>query len=172
MTKQLLFSLLILVSISTKLIAQETEVPQTDNLATKIQNPVADLISIPLQNNFDFGKDIRPTNTLNIQPVYPFSLGKNINFITRTIIPIISAPIGNDRANGIGNVTFSVFFTPAKASKITWGVGPTIMFPTIEKGLGFDKLGLAPSGALIYQNKRMDIRSNHSKLLRSCRKQQ
>lgn len=149
MIKKLILAVLLLGTVN--FYAQDSE-PDDSDLAKKIQNPIANLISIPFQNNYDFGEDIRPTNTLNIQPVYPFSLGENVNFITRTIVPIVSAPVGSDRIQGVGNIIFSGYFTPAKASKLIWGVGPSIMFPTIEKGLGFDKLGLAPSGIVIYQS--------------------
>ena len=62
-------------------------------LAKKLQNPVANLISVRLQSNWDFG--IGPADalryTLNVQPVIPFSLTSNWNFITRTIMPVIHA---------------------------------------------------------------------------------
>ncbi len=138
--------LFILLFISTPNFAQEEETNQKADLANKIQNPVADLISVPFQNNYDFGKDIRPTNTLNIQPVYPLKINENINLITRTIIPVVGAPTFPDgRETGIGNITLATFLTPAKPGKLIWGVGPTFMFPAVEQGLGFDKFGIAPS---------------------------
>lgn len=139
--------------VSTSFFAQEENATAKAELANKIQNPIANLISVPFQNNLDFGEDIRPTNTLNIQPVYPFNIKDKINLITRTIIPVVSSPTGlEDRVVGIGNINVSMFFTPAKASKFIWGVGPTFMFPTIEEGLGFDKFGIAPSLIGLYQN--------------------
>lgn len=129
---------------------------QEDDLANKIQNPVANLISLPFQNNTDFGDDA--TNTLNIQPVLPFKLSKNWNLVTRTIIPIINAPYGmHDRKNGIGNITTSAFITPMNPKGIIWAVGPTFMFPSVENNFGYEKLGLAPSVALIYQAKGLTI---------------
>ena len=62
-------------------------------LAKKLQNPIADLISVPLQNNWDFG--IGPADamryTVNIQPVIPVSLTTEWNLIIRTIMPVIYA---------------------------------------------------------------------------------
>lgn len=76
-----------------------------------------------------------------------------MNLITRTIVPIVSGPIYPEgRRDGIGNINLSMFFTPAKASKFIWGVGPSFMFPTVEEGLGFDKFGIAPSVIGLYQN--------------------
>src|SRR3974390_2787452 len=70
--------------------AAEEADPQAE-LAKKLQNPVADLISVPIQNNWDFG--IGPADamkyTANIQPVIPFSISEDWNVITRTIVPVI-----------------------------------------------------------------------------------
>jgi hypothetical protein len=75
---------------------------------------VADLISLPLQNNtnFNFGPEEKTQNILNIQPVWPFSLTEEWNVITRTIVPVISQPElfpGDDRENGLGDTTFISF---------------------------------------------------------------
>ncbi|GAB1309582.1 hypothetical protein KH5_22650 [Urechidicola sp. KH5] len=143
------FTLLFLFSFSL-IFAQEED---AGDLAKKIQNPIANLISVPFQNNFDFGKDIRPTNTLNIQPVYPISISENLDLITRAIVPVVSAPIQPEgRLDGIGNITLATFFTSANPGKVIWGAGPTFMFPSVEQGLGFDKFGIAPSGIALYQN--------------------
>jgi len=87
------------------------------DLAKAAQNPIANLISLPLQNNtnFDFGPLEKTQNILNIQPVWPFSVGENWNLITRTIIPVTSQPAtlpGQDRKNGLGDTTFTGFFSP------------------------------------------------------------
>jgi hypothetical protein len=71
----------------------------TLELAKKTQNPVADLISLPLQNNLNFGygaKDAPQSSStqyvLNIQPVVPITVAKGWNLITRPIIPVIRQP--------------------------------------------------------------------------------
>ena len=67
---------------------------KTEDLAKESQNPIANLISVPFQNNFNFG--IGPKDTtqwdLNVQPVIPITLNKDWNLITRTIIPIVNQP--------------------------------------------------------------------------------
>ncbi|RLC08902.1 MAG: hypothetical protein DRI24_22640 [Deltaproteobacteria bacterium] len=70
------------------------EGPSEEELAKAAQNPIANMISVPLQNNVNtgIGPDDETQNILNIQPVYPFSLGDNWNVITRTILPVISQP--------------------------------------------------------------------------------
>ena len=102
----------------------ENESTETDDLANKIQNPIASLISLPFQNNTDFntGPDDRTLNTLNIQPVIPISLNENLNLITRTIVPIITQCNATDSfETGLGDVNLSLFLTPAKPSKLAYG---------------------------------------------------
>src|SRR5271157_2300164 len=67
---------------------------KTEELAKESQNPIANLISVPFQNNFNFG--IGPNDAtqwiLNVQPVIPITLNKDWELITRTIMPIINQP--------------------------------------------------------------------------------
>ena len=90
----------------------------------------------------NIGPNDSSQNILNVQPVYPFSLNDDWNVITRTIVPITSSPdilTGEGRVNGIGDTSFSAFFSP-KVSDITWGVGPVFLLPTAsEDALGSDK---------------------------------
>jgi hypothetical protein len=121
------------------------------DLAKKTQNPVADLISLPLQNNTNFkiGPDDKTQNILNIQPVWPISLGDRWNLITRTILPVISQTglfPNQDRTNGLGDTTFTAFLSPKDSGKLVWGLGPVFLLPTAtDEVLGLDKWGLGPS---------------------------
>ena len=86
-----------------------------EDLAKKTQNPIADLISVPFQNNTDFGvgPHNRVKNVLNVQPVWPFKLTEDLNLITRTIIPIVRQPeLAKDSGstNGLGDINTSLFF--------------------------------------------------------------
>ncbi len=116
----------------------------TEELAKAAQNPIANMISVPFQNNtnLNIGPDDSTQNILNIQPVYPFSLNDDWNVITRTIVPIVSNPdilTGDGRIDGIGDTTLTAFFSP-KSSDITWGVGPVLVMPTASNDvLGSDK---------------------------------
>ena len=119
------------------------------DLAAKVQNPVADLISLPFQNNtsFGIGSYDRTQNVLNIQPVYPFNRGR-WNIITRTILPVTYQPYINspgDGEFGLGDLTTTWFLSPAEAGKLTWGLGPVLMIPTAtDDVLGSGKWGAGP----------------------------
>src|SRR5258706_15923306 len=85
-----------------------------NELAKKLNNPVASLISVPLQSNWHFGigPDDATQYLLNIQPVFPATLNPKWNAITRVILPVLDTPIGNGQSkSGIGDVTASEFFS-------------------------------------------------------------
>jgi len=124
----------------------------TQDLAKASQNPVANLISLPFQNNTNFGigPDDETQNILNIQPVWPVSLNEKWNLITRTILPVVSQPGvltgGQGRVNGLGDTTFTGFFSPKDSGETTWGVGPVFLIPTAtDDALGSDKWGAGVS---------------------------
>jgi len=150
MKGRLWITLAALVLLAAPAIGQEQDAAE---LAKQAQNPIGNLISLPLQNNtnFDVGPYERTQNVLNIQPVWPFSLGKKWKLITRTILPVISQPApGTDRTNGLGDVNFTGFFSPAAPGKIMWGAGPIIVFPTAtDEVLGSEKWSLGPSVVLV-----------------------
>jgi hypothetical protein len=126
-----------------------------EELAKAAQNPVANMISLPFQNNtnFNYGPREKTQNILNIQPVWPFSLTEEWNLITRTIVPVISQPElfqGDDRENGLGDTTFTAFFSPANPGKWIWGAGPVLLLPTAtDDKLGTDKWGAGPSAVAL-----------------------
>ena len=104
------------------------------DLAKKTQNPVADLISVPFQNNFNFntGPEKRSVWDLNIQPVIPIKLTDDWNLITRTIVPIISQPPlapGIDQATGMGDINPSFFLSPVRFEGVHLGHWPDLHVP-------------------------------------------
>jgi hypothetical protein len=148
-TTFLLIMLISVVSITTQ--AQSEEEPSEADLAKKAQNPIANMISVPIQNNtsYGIGADNRTSNTLNVQPVVPIGLGKKWNLITRTIIPIVTMPdyssTEKSSTTGLGDINLSLFFAP-KESKVIWGVGPIIALPTAtDPALGAQEFGIGPS---------------------------
>ena len=127
--------------------AQQSE----EELAKAAQNPIASLISVPIQSNndFDWGPEGEWFSVNNIQPVIPVELNENWNLITRTILPIISQPglsPGQGRETGIGDTLFTAFFAPKDTGKWIWGVGPAIQLPTAsDDRLGADEWGAGVS---------------------------
>lgn len=124
-------------------------------LAKKTQNPVADLISVPFQNNFNFNTGAKDATVwiLNVQPVVPIKLTEDWNLITRTIMPIINQPSlfpGFDSAFGLGDINPSLFLSPAKPGAVIWGVGPTFTIPTAtDSQLGSGKFSLGPTAVAL-----------------------
>jgi len=130
----------------------------TAELAKKLQNPIASLISVPIQNNFDFGGGPKGDGfqyKVNVQPVIPFSLGEDWNVITRTILPIIHQEniIGTTSQSGLSDLTESLFFSPKMGFHgWTWGAGPVFLFPTAtDKFLGAEKYGAGPTMVALKQ---------------------
>lgn len=135
-----------------------------EELRKQAQNPVASLISVPIQENFNFniGPSDRTQNVLNIQPVVPFSLSKDWNLIVRWITPIVYQPLPVSQAPGstlqttgvygLGDMNPSFFLVPKK-SKIIWGIGPTLVLPTATNTtfLGQGKFSMGPSAVVIWQ---------------------
>jgi len=90
-------------------------------LAEKTQIPVADLISVPFENSFNFNTGVTKSTgyDLNVQPIVPFHLDKDWNLITRTIVPVLRqpsfpvAPGDSQTSSGLGDINPSLFFSPA-----------------------------------------------------------
>ena len=130
------------------------------NLAMQLANPVAALISVPFQLNYD--RDIGPANDgrrylINVQPVIPISLNTDWNLISRTIVPLIDQKDvvpGEGSHSGVGNILQSVFLSPARptAGGVIWGAGPVFLLPTASDSLlGTDKWGIGPTGVALRQ---------------------
>jgi hypothetical protein len=161
--KQILSSKLIVVGligvfVGTTVPAQEAD--RAAELARKLANPVANLISVPLQYNYD--EDVGPDekgskSVLNIQPVAPFTLNAEMNLITRTIVPLVDTeevPPGVSES-GLGDIVASQFFSPKEptAGGMTWGVGLVELLPSAsDETLGGEKWGLGPTAVALKQD--------------------
>ena len=136
--KTVLVIFLVLLSILTTAPAtaqSKGEAESTEALQQAAQNPVANMISIPLQSNFNFG--VGPQDKMqyvgNIQPVVPFHATESWNVITRTIVPFVYQPElapGVGDVFGLGDIQFTAFLSPAKPGGIIWGVGPIVQMPS------------------------------------------
>jgi hypothetical protein len=147
------------------LLAQNTEQPkpapsanEAAELAKKLANPIASLISVPFQNNTFYGiGSLKGTqNVLNVQPVVPIKLNENLNLITRYIIPIVTQyNLTGEGASqsGLGDATVSAFLSPSKTKNgVTWGVGPAFLVPIATNSyLGTGKFGIGPTAVILKQ---------------------
>lgn len=130
------------------------------DLAKKLSNPIASLISVPFQLNHDhgYGPLDGDKTTLNIQPVIPISLNADWNLISRTILPVtyqddIAGPSGSQF--GLGDVVQSFFLSPSKPTEggLIWGAGPVFLIPTATDDLlGGEKWGAGPTVVALKQD--------------------
>ncbi|HJR22859.1 MAG TPA: transporter [Dongiaceae bacterium] len=131
-----------------------------DELAKKLSNPIASLISVPFQFNADFGvgpEDDGEAYTLNIQPVIPIHLTDDWNLISRTILPVVGRedvfPL-DDSVWGLSDTLQSLFFSPVEPGPggVIWGVGPALLLPTAtDERLGTEKWGAGPTAVALLQ---------------------
>ncbi len=137
------------------------ELSEDAKLAAQLSNPVAALISVPFQGNWDSGGGPNGDGskyTLNIQPVVPISISADWNIISRTILPFITqshiTPGPATGQTGFGDTTQSFFFSPKKPAGgwLIWGAGPAFLIPTgTSKPLTTDQWSAGPTAVLLTQ---------------------
>jgi hypothetical protein len=118
--------------------AQEKPAIDATALAKQTQNPVADLVTIPFQFNFNSGGGLGDGTlfNLNFQPVIPIKVTPDWTIIARTIIPFLSSPApGGTQVSGIGDIVLQTFLSPAHPGKIIWGIGPEFSIPAATNPL-------------------------------------
>ena len=131
---------------------------QAAALAKQLSNPVASLVSVPFQMNWDggIGPDEDTRFIMNFQPVMPFRMSEKLNLIARVIVPYVgqaaSGP-GGAAPSGISDILFSAFFSPAQPRGAIWGVGPVFQLPTTsDPALGTEKWGFGPTFLILKQS--------------------
>lgn len=138
--------------------AQPAAQGESAELAKKLSNPISNLVSVPFQFNWEqkVGPNEDTRFILNVQPVMPFTLTKDVNLIARVIVPLVSQPAlvaGGAPTFGVSDVLTSFFLSPSKPSSFTWGAGPVISFPsTSEPTLGTGKWSVGPTIVALKQS--------------------
>ena len=141
-------------------------------LAQELTNPVANIVTVPIQLNVDQNLGLADDGTkvyANVQPVIPFKLNEDWNLITRTIMPIVYQEDifpGAGSQFGLGDISLSLFFSPKEptAGGLIWGAGPILLLPTAtDSMIGAKKWGAGPSAIVLKMNGpwTMGLLANH-----------
>ncbi|MFM9109520.1 MAG: neuromedin U [Prochlorococcaceae cyanobacterium] len=143
---------------------QEASEGNAEALAKVAQNPIANLISLPVQWNstpqsqwaprwFDpAARRQRTFNVWNVQPVVPLPLGERFSLVSRVIVPVVQRPLaGGDDTIGLGDINPSLFLVPRLKGRWTVGIGPTAILPTAtDRRLGSQRWSAGPAGVAVF----------------------
>lgn len=134
----------------------ENGASDASKIAKELQNPIGDLISVPIQSNINlgYGPNHGSQEIVNVQPVVPFHLNARWNLIARVILPLVWQPSLQPAQTvpfGTGPVTFSAFLSPSEPSHgWLWGLGPVVQIPTIsDRTLGSNVWGGGITGVVV-----------------------
>jgi hypothetical protein len=128
---------------------------KTASDAQEAQNPIANIISVPFQNNtyLNYGPYKSDANILVIQPVYPLAIDSDWNLVTRWVTPVIATPrVSPSQGDkfGLGNMEPEFYFSPTHVGDIIWGMGPKLWLPTAtDRTLGLDRWGAGPTAVAL-----------------------
>lgn len=162
MNVKIFFSLFLIGALSAiSAFAQNEQKPASNDaaeIAKKLANPIGALISVPFQNNMDvgIGETNGSRNTLNFQPIIPFSLTSKFSLITRYILPVIAQQNitgEGSHQSGLADALVSGWISNAKVKNgVVWGLGGAFLIPTATNNmLGSKKFGLGPTAILLKQ---------------------
>lgn len=125
--------------------------------AQKAQNPMAEVMKLPIENRFDTGYGYKDALNyrLSFQPSMVSEISKDWNMVNRFDVPFMYQPgrtPGEKDSWGLGDITYESFYGPSKARNFFWGLGPTFQIPTAtDPQLGTKKwsAGIAGTGSIV-----------------------
>jgi len=129
-----------------------TSITSEQALAISVHNPFEDFVKIPIQSTtgFDLGSHHNVGDTLNIQPLFPFSLNSQWDLMARPSLNVSYQPSPHEQY-GLDDLQTAFYLTPANETTWIWGVGPILQFPTASStGLGSGRWSAGPTAALVY----------------------
>lgn len=128
-------------------------------VAKKLANPVAAMISAPIQVNYQ--PNIGPSGNghqwlTNVQPVIPIDVNDEWNIISRTIIPLVSKDVGVSgvgTVSGVGDIVQSAWLSPKALTDNgwIWGAGAAFLIPT-SSDVSARKWAAGPTGLALKQD--------------------
>ncbi|PWJ41782.1 neuromedin U [Sediminitomix flava] len=137
--------------------AQQNE---QDELAQKLQNPLASIIALPIQQNIGLNKPGHEgaSYTMSFQPIIGTEFEK-FNLVHRAVWGMSHLPSsteGRGSQFGVTDLNYSFFFSPKKKlGNLAWGIGPSIDIPTAShSAMGTEKWSAGASAVFVYQTKR------------------
>jgi hypothetical protein len=143
---------------------EEAREGNSEALAKEAQNPIASLISLPIQWNATPGSQWAPRaldptarhnrtfNLVNVQPVLPFPVNDRFTLISRVIVPVIQRPLaGETDVIGIGDINPTLFLVPRSRSNLQLGFGPTLVIPSAtDVRLSSQRWSAGPAAVAVY----------------------
>jgi hypothetical protein len=124
------------------------------DLAKSVHNPFEDFVKVSLQSTtgFSIGPHHNAGDSLNVQPVIPFSLNPEWDLFARPSLSVNYQPSPHEQF-GLTDLQSSFFLSPHSANKWIWGIGPIFQLPTATSDeLGTGRWSAGPTAALIYSN--------------------
>jgi hypothetical protein len=144
-----------IVMVTTPSFAQSPPGQDTEKVLQEANNPIATRISVPFQSNtyFSGGPLEKTTAALIIEPVIPVARIATWNVISRWVGRVVYVPRRSpDQGSefGLGNLQPELYLSPARNSKVTWGVGSRLYLPTATSdALGTNSMGGGPAAAAL-----------------------
>ncbi|MCY1721578.1 hypothetical protein OU798_14575 [Prolixibacteraceae bacterium Z1-6] len=133
-----------------------TALSEQEEIAQKLQNPLASIIALPIQHNIGTGVPgyEGSTYTMLLQPIIATDFNK-FSIVHRGVFGASYLPAseaGDGSVFGMTDLNYSFFLAPKTGKKLAWGVGPSVDLPTAtDQRLGSGKWSAGAGFVMVYQ---------------------